>query len=513
MTPTRIRTLAAGISIAALTAALVAFPEPRGAAQEPKAARSEPLSALHCIGCHGGPESPAYKAYAQEKRTEFVRLDEYPIWHDQDLHAVAFEHLTPKPGTLAGRMQDVLKRVRPEGYAVNTAAECLTCHSVDRKPGPATGPAEGRFYTAHGVGCEACHGLVTDEWIGRHILLSWRDKTPAEKWEARQVDLRDPYTRAVKCASCHVGNLAEGKFVTHEMYAAGHPPLPPFEVATFVNDMPRHAYPPRENKALAAMPAETAWKNFHFRKGECAEARSVAVGTLAAFETSTRLLADVAKETKPGELLDFAVFDCWACHHDLKDPSWRQKRGYRGAPGRPVLHSYETLPVVLKHAEGANGVKTESVTKAAGELLAEWATLNKGFDTTPFGRPEDVAKQAGLVVAPCRALREELAPLVYDPVQTESLYRLLADRITKDGPGIDYDAAQQAVWGSNVIRGELGKTNNPKSDAALDLIMPLHVRGEKREPVSERLKARLDRIGKFDPDVFLPAARLWVHAK
>src|SRR5207248_334113 len=35
-------------------------------------------------------------------------------------------------------------------------------------------------------------------------------------------------------------NVKEGKIVTHEMYAAGHPPLPGIEIATFGDALPRH---------------------------------------------------------------------------------------------------------------------------------------------------------------------------------------------------------------------------------------------------------------------------------
>ena len=46
-------------------------------AQAPRepAAVGASYSAIHCIGCHGGPDTPAYKAYAQEKNppTDFVR--------------------------------------------------------------------------------------------------------------------------------------------------------------------------------------------------------------------------------------------------------------------------------------------------------------------------------------------------------------------------------------------------------------------------------------------------------
>jgi hypothetical protein len=39
----------------------------------------------------------------------------------------------------------------------------------------------------------------------------------------------------------------------------------------------------------------------------------------------------------------------------------------------------------------------------------------------------------------------------------------------------------------------------------------LHVRGVKREPVAgERNRARLERIGAFDPAMFLPKAQDWL---
>jgi hypothetical protein len=428
-------------------------------------------------------------------------------------------------------MQEILKPHRPEGYAVDTAAECLTCHAVDRRPGPvAAGKDEGRFFTAAGVSCEACHGLVTDEWIGKHIQKSWRDRSPTEKWEARQVDLRDPYTRAVRCASCHVGNKAEGKFVTHEMYAAGHPPLPPFEPATYAADAPRHYMTQRDNKALAAMDPDAAWKNLHYRKDECAEARSLAIGTVATFEATMQLLADDAAATaKAGELLDFAHFDCYACHHDLKVPSWRQKRGYRGTPGRPTMRPWatETLQAVLQHAQGSAGVNTEKVTKTAADLRAGLVALNKAYDAKPFGQKDEIAKLAGGLVAPCRGLKDDLGPLVYDPAQTEALYRLLADRLRKadgkpgpDGLYLDHDTAQQTVWGLRVLREELaawkktGFAADAKAEAELDKLTALHVRGGKREPVAgERNRARLERIGAFDPALFLPRAQEWLKDK
>ena len=42
------------------------------------------------------------------------------------------------------------------------------------------------------------------------------------------------------CLSCHVGNAAQGKVITHAMYAAGHPPLPAMDIATFALNQPQH---------------------------------------------------------------------------------------------------------------------------------------------------------------------------------------------------------------------------------------------------------------------------------
>jgi hypothetical protein len=318
--------------------------------------------------------------------------------------------------------------------------------------------------------------------------------------------------------------------VTHEMYAAGHPPLPPFELATFARDAPRHYHTHRENAALAALDPAAALKNFNYRnsKDECPEARDFAVGTVAAFEAAMRLLADDAKETRAGELLDFAHFDCVACHHDLKHPSYRQARGYRGAPGRPTMRPWaaETLRAVLQHTEAAEGADTEKLTAATKAIRDGLVALNKGFDAKPFGVPEVVAREAVGLATQCRSVRPELGRVVYTPAATEALYRRLAERLTKsdgkpgpDGLYLDHDTAQQAVWGLAVLRAELrasgrpGFAPDPKAETELDKATALHIRGAKREPVAgERLTERLERVNRFEPAAFLPKAADWLKA-
>src|SRR5262249_49189324 len=118
---------------------------------------------------------------------------------------------------------------------------CVSCHGVYIED---KSLRHNTFKEEDGVSCVACHGAYK-EWVALHGAVLERDtgrsssrKLKKEKYGMR--DLWDPANRARLCASCHVGNTAEGKVVTHAMYGAGHPPLPSVEIATFSAAMPRH---------------------------------------------------------------------------------------------------------------------------------------------------------------------------------------------------------------------------------------------------------------------------------
>ncbi len=124
-----------------------------------------------------------------------------------------------------------------------TDASCLSCHAVNVD---ASQCAEGDPLKVQekGVSCQACHGPAS-QWIDDHWHPNkWRKALTREQKTAKGlVDLRDAVTRAEVCLSCHVGNAQQGKVVTHEMFAAGHPPISGFEIETFVRAMPRHWKP------------------------------------------------------------------------------------------------------------------------------------------------------------------------------------------------------------------------------------------------------------------------------
>src|SRR5262249_31657894 len=150
---------------------------------------------------------------------------------------------------------------------------------------------------------------------------NWRERLPKDKEDVGQIDLRDPFRRARVCASCHIGNRE--KFVTHEMYAAGHPPLPPLEVMSFSRDQKWHYKLARDLPYLnelvkkdIANKTDNAWKLFHYRGNEIESqpARQVAVGALVSLRTQIELLIPADDEkNSAGNGLDYAKFNCAAC--------------------------------------------------------------------------------------------------------------------------------------------------------------------------------------------------------
>jgi hypothetical protein len=463
------------------------------------------LGADNCIRCHLQPTEADRRPGGA---TELVRMDESTIWQKEDLHGKAFEALSTP---LAKRMQTVLN------YDVTKRTECLSCHAVDLLPEkkPA-GKSLGEFYTAFGVGCEACHGFA-NVWGIPHARPTWRAFTPAEKAQQGQVDLRDPATRAGRCATCHVGSPADGKVVTHEMYAAGHPPLPPLEVMTFSRDQPMHYKWPKDLPYFQTLDPQKAWELFHYRKGESQPARLVAIGALGAFRAAVNTLAQAAEESHShNAILDFAHFDCAACHHDLKLPSWRQARGYAGAPGRPLpnIGPLALLRVVLDHGAAA----TPALKPVADEFAAKYAQLVRAFDTRPFGDPGAIATATRDLATWADNAEQGLQAVVYTPEETRKLLTMIAAAAAapaaSPSPGLDFDAAQQLYWAFEILREEcpdLPAAVKAESEALSNTLLIGLLKGneqprpfiadEQKGPLKERFK----RVANYDPAAFRTA--------
>jgi hypothetical protein len=541
------------------------------------------LNADYCRACHLGPDSADnWKRWTKEKRTDFIRCNEFKYFEQHDLHFKAHDNIVPRATggpdggpNLAWVMEQALakspdRKNLPDGktYRVNQAAECLTCHALDRywqwdkrENQFTTMPVNCRmiddgksprfFQDSFGVNCQACHGIVTEDWRDAHVVRTWRNKKPLDKLtEEGQIDLRDPRLRAERCASCHVGNKREGKFVTHDMYAAGHPPLPAFELAAYGYQQPAHYYPSRDNKYFKDQLAEKAenaaslFERFNYRKDELAAVRAIAYGAVTAYRSWLSLLQDDQADPKApakkedGAILDFAHFDCAACHHDLKADSERQKRS-GGITGRPTMKTKtDLLDIVLKHAARVNANDPNEVKMAKAELdrlrleyAQKNAKLKELFVARPFGDKGPIQTTARELEATLAKLLAGLRPIVYDRANSQRLLddisALLRD-LGKKEETVDHDAAQELTWAALVLRHELSGTDKKAPDTSgkiegqfepnladdpdarainewLGVVLRNPYGKDPLESVEKRLRDRLQKQYKFQSSGFLKA--------
>jgi hypothetical protein len=425
------------------------------------------------------------------------------IWEKEDKHHTSYEVLvagTPK-GDRAQQMGKLLGLT-----SVADEPSCLACHAVHITD---AGLKSRSFRISDGVSCVVCHGPY-ESWIDEHGSAvqpkreRWRDLAREKKeTEYGMADLWNPAKRTALCASCHVGNFQQGKFVTHQMYAAGHPPLPSFEAATFCNEMPRHwqyikEKPPSVRAVLRFPPGSEKFE----------QTQLVLVSGLVVFREALNLLADQADDCTRGTSnsqrgLDLANFDCYACHHDLKAPSWRQQRRTGGKPGRPQMRAWPTALATLGLQLARN---KQADARRFDDSLKE---LSAAFDSRPFGDCEKVGAAA-------RRLVRWLDGTIDELLKSERLYdRDAAIRLLKglcsaeDGRILDYDSARQVAWAFHRIYEELDP--KPANDAEiqavlrnLDADLKLKLPSRQDQEILGQLPGALQTISNYVPDRLNP---------
>jgi hypothetical protein len=419
--------------------------------------------ANYCSGCH----SPSND---NKLPRDWVALNEFPTWNDHDKHCHAYEALTcPR-----AKQMELLMRM-PKDKPATKDERCLACHSLDLAHGDSgkllgeAGSERREAALAQGVSCEACHG-ASSEWFGPHSEPTlWRDKVD-KRMEGRHYEengmtnLRDPVKRTDLCLSCHLGNIECGKFVTHEMYAAGHPPLPAFEVETFLERMPRHWQLDSERKAAADTETdpkkraaiEQILKANRFQP--FARSRAVLLEGLVTLRASIKLLADQSDPSRAGNadenhphfgLAEFALYDCAACHHELTIPSARQERGYFGAaPGRPPL-KYWSLPLARLGLDREPPAAGQS--SAALDMML--SPLHSAIKSRPFGDPQLARKVAGEALAQLGPAIATLEKKSLDAKDAVALIRQLCELGEKTP--FDFDSARLVAGAIDVLAAEL----------------------------------------------------------
>jgi len=406
-----------------------------------------------CIRCHSdGPPAGTDE--------DFVLLTEYTTWRLQDKHS--FSWLALK----GPRAQQMEKALGIENVAEDPA--CLSCHA------PKPEKTRQGFDRRDGIGCEACHGPA-EKWMADHQDRSWRLESVEAKRKKGMIDLRDPATCATVCASCHVGDAAEGRVITHAMYAAGHPPLPNFELGIFRQNMPPHWREKRDVPFLKDLKNGDADKIRQIYQTDAAEthqARLVIAGALESLRCSMDLTAQRAdlraadgfpkaqRDQRWPELTlkfpDFAgqplpalwpqVFmgqaDCYGCHHELRQKSWRQVRPSFGPPGRPQISHW---PLALPAQGIGVGDEMAGFQKRIGPIRA-------ACNDRPYGDPAQL-NEAAKAMAQWGHKQLGVTPATVDPAD-------LLHKLCKLGPDQfpDYDSARQIAAAIFVIYGEWAPT-------------------------------------------------------
>ncbi len=355
----------------------------RGEQAGPQRAQATPLpspspyifGARDCAGCH---DQGRHSTYTKDERDGMIcRMDEFAVFNARDPHKLAHAALT---GARGRQMTKLL------GTEVAQLDACLNCHSV------ADRGIISQHYTREtdGVTCVACHG-ADSRWVEKH------PETGNDKWclldrkvkerDYGMTNLWDPVRRTEVCASCHIGNHAQGKVITHAMYAAGHPPLSSFEAAAFGDSQPPHWESGREK--LSA-PGRAKRLNPRPDPKNLEQTQLVVAGGLVVFRESMRLFAAQASARNPEPSPDFAQFDCQACHHDLQSAAiepWRQTRRHASAQGRPGSPEWP-LALVSLAIDVAGPQKAQARAKELNEYLDKF---RQSLAIQPFGDPETSA--------------------------------------------------------------------------------------------------------------------------
>lgn len=353
--------------------------------------------------CHG---------QAKPASTGNIQQNEYLIWARYDPHAGAQALLfEERSRTLAQRLG--LK-------AAHEAPECLACHA-EQVPAAQRGP---KFQLSDGIGCEACHGGA-ERWLAGHYAP---DATHAGNVARGLVALPDPAVRAGTCLGCHVGD-ARDRFATHRIMAAGHPRLP-FELDTWSElwrtSGGREHYV-RDADYLARKPVPD----------------SVAVWTTGLVAQGQQLADLLAARYRTDRgLPDFALFNCYSCHRDMRLAAWRDKG--RDAGGEPGQLRFDDSALTL-----------------LATALASRPELQQRLRSDTLALQRTAGLDQGTVVQAARSLQATLAgigaALADQPLtQPEARQALAAlGRAAGRGDYPDYASAEQAAMGLLVLAATL----------------------------------------------------------
>ena len=317
-----------------------------------------------CVTCHGNlnPQEQ-HRWIGLNQASTYFGLVPHSLTNvpaQPDVHAIALTKVYQngdRNGPLTEAFESILNNLNIDKDSEGFRSQCLTCHAGLRPdqsslstPGRtyAQFQSEGEPIARESIGCEACHGQGKD-YLVDHMDPSWLTSLPSTKLVKGFYDLENSALAARVCLSCHFGNPEESKWITHEMYAAGHPPLPPLDLGKFLDETSNKHWMTLEEKSsrLATLksPIDEQLEDdrvkylrnhlttdnpdlkqtiqTHFRKTQQSR-----IGQWTANLNYHDLLDQQAHTATIWG--DYALYDCAGCHQTL----YKKIRGTVGSSGR-----------------------------------------------------------------------------------------------------------------------------------------------------------------------------------
>jgi hypothetical protein len=233
----------------------------------------------------------------------------FNTWLGRDPHVHAYDLLWTHRSRQITRLLSQQPRgaISDSEHSQLLERHCIGCHAT-----PAAGNAS-RY--ALGVNCESCHGPAS-QWLHAHYRAGFvRDAT------AGFIDTKDLTQRAGACMPCHVGPsdaAGNSQTVSHDLIAAGHPRLN-FEFHSYFQSLPAHWDRAGDERRHSP--------DFHYRSWLAGQTE---------LKGQRQLLLDASGD-KTDAGLDFALYECSACHHQLSANHWRQQRARNQADQADAL--------------------------------------------------------------------------------------------------------------------------------------------------------------------------------
>lgn len=393
-----------------------------------------------CIECHRKKDA---------NQTELIQASLYlgvPVAEgqralDADVHALAVGKIWNNDGSLSKAFEDIVNNLEWKAGSNDVQTKCLTCHAglqtnnsigLGRPLSEVLVDRSAPF--ADAIGCEACHGRG-DKYENLHVQANWLAQSASFKKGFGFYDLENSAIAAEVCMSCHLGNRAQSKFVTHDMYAAGHPPLPPFDLAKFLEKTCAKHWKDLDEKsaAWAASPSSSdgirrEYLLQHFRFDASTDSKTDDSLSLVLMNESIQSHFRKTQQSLVGQIVssivnhdlmfesatqeaqwgDYANYDCVGCHQTLYK-SLRSSFNPPGrVPGRPQRSRWTELDPGLVSLGFPS------------ELLPSQKLVESNLNLKPFGSANGI--QTALATYP--ALRES----VWDQVELQARTPLRLDQ-------------------------------------------------------------------------------------